>query len=93
MIRVIQSCLMILGLLLLTKLALAAPPVPDGATVVARFGCSDLATREVGLCVVLVDAAGQTWVAFFQDNHIKLLRRMEGDGYVTVWTAPGFGTI
>ena len=93
MIRVIQSVLMILGLLLVTKLALAAPPVPDGATVAARFGCTDLATREVGLCVMLVDTAGQVWLAFFQGEHIKLLRRIDGDGYITVWTADGFGTV
>lgn len=84
---------MILGLLLVAKLALAAPPVPAGATVVERIACRDNETREVGLCVMLVDTAGQVWLAFFQGEHIKLLRRIEGNGYVTVWTADGFGTV
>lgn len=70
------------------------PPVPEGGINYTIQGeCQDNETGEKGYCYAGYTKDGTFVLSFWQDGVLKMIRRVVGDSYETIWVAHGFGEV
>ena len=65
------------------------PPEPAGLKTIMEGECKDMESNEMGYCKSLVDAEGNFYMVFKQDNVIQFIRKVIGTGYVEIWSIKG----
>lgn len=84
----------LMNLLATAVMANEAPPIPEGGLqVIYSNPCSDLETDEKGMCHLLQDKNGRTYLAFWQADVLMFIREIVGDSYTTIWVNDQYNSI
>lgn len=77
-----------------TALANEPPPVPEGGLQTLYSSvCTDKETGIGGVCFLVVDIQGNTYLLFFIDEKIMFIRKMKEDGYDLVWMHDKYNSV
>lgn len=86
--------LIVLALFAFSVKANELPPLPEGGLDFFLEGvCIDDESGQEGYCYMGKSKDGVTYLTFWQDDKMMLIREVTGDTYKTIWTSDHFNSI
>lgn len=91
-----MKVLLVMAYLLTSHVAWAEepPPLPEGGLDFFLEGaCIDKESNLEGYCYMGTSKDDVTYLTFWQDGKMMLIREVTGDTYKTIWTSDHFNSI